>query len=155
METYMQYLNLQTKHENLDIQENLIVRNGKLYFQHIRRLTNTTSEYTVVPIDIANFVKTANQAQFPDENYVPDYDETHGVQTLAAQYVIDLGTPRSKQSKPCQEAYVYLWPRKDGSMGIGITLEDADFRQILDPRTQNEVLELLKQNEDTVNQSVA
>lgn len=150
----MQNLNVCVKHYNPETQENLFISEGHLYFQHISLLTDTISEYTLVPIDVPSFIKTTRQAQFPDNNYVTDFSETYGVETLATGYVIDVGTPQSTQAKPDQEAYVFLWPQKNGSVGLQITLEFVDFKQILDPKTQNEVLELLKQNVGTVDQSV-
>jgi len=134
------------------IWEGLILRNSELVYQHIKQISGSKFQCTEVPIDVANFNKTANQALYPNANYVPDEDEIYGIPTVASVYIIDTDEPQSMESKPDQEAYVHLWAQADGCMGIGITLEDDDFKPVLDKEALKRVLTLVVQNVKTQNQ---
>jgi len=148
----MHLTHLTSQKEAQSIWEDLIFRNSELVYQHIKQISGSKFQYTEVPIDVANFNRTANQALYPDANYIPDEDEIYGIPTVASVYITDTDEPQRMESKPDQEAYVHLWAQADGCMGIGITLENVDFKPVLDKEMLKRVLMSLDQNVKAQNQ---
>jgi hypothetical protein len=149
----MSYIHLPHQQQDTDACQNIIYRDGQLWFQRVTQIDDTKFQFFNVPLDASNFTGAVRKALFPDQpsNYIPEDGLSCGRPTLAQAYIFEACDPPKRQDLPDEEVLVNLWIQSDGleimvyfgeDDGINYVMDDAVLQDVND--FINGILEDLK-----------